>query len=373
MNGKKKLMKMVNQMKKKKPIKEEKNKIYISYNMRLFLVVILFVLSFGCCLYLALHSFQYKHPETISYQEQKDVNYKVYLKPNDFYEQEYLDENMMYVANLIDHISIDFLYNFNIEKPIFLDFDYQIIGEITIYNPSTNVNYFQKDYTLMEPKKVSLKEQDAFSIKENVVIDYDYYNQLANTFKSNYGVHSESNLKVYLQIHKDGAKYNIDLTDTQNSEVTIPLSLSAVQIKFDVAGGHQDNEIVIQKAWVFQPFIFILEVILFIIAAFCLSRIINYVFLVFRPKSSYDRMLSNILKNYDRLISETKTGISFEKYHIIEIEKFEELLDIRDNLKLPIMYYNIVNHQKCYFYIKHNDDVYLMILKAVDLEQKKKN
>ena len=52
------------------------------------------------------------------------------------------------------------------------------------------------------------------------------------------------------------------------------------------------------------------------------------------------------------------------------ISKFEELLDVRDNLKLPIMYYVVTKHTKCCFYIKHNDDLYLLTIKSVDLEQK---
>ena len=55
---------------------------------------------------------------------------------------------------------------------------------------------------------------------------------------------------------------------------------------------------------------------------------------------------------------------------MIKISKFEELLDVRDNLKLPIMYYVVTKHTKCCFYIKHNDDLYLLTIKSVDLEQK---
>ena len=65
---------------------------------------------------------------------------------------------------------------------------------------------------------------------------------------------------------------------------------------------------------------------------------------------------------------ETTTGIDYKNSSIIKIDKFNELLDVRDNLKLPIMYYNIVSHQKCYFYIKNDTDVYLLQLKASDME-----
>ena len=75
-----------------------------------------------------------------------------------------------------------------------------------------------------------------------------------------------------------------------------------------------------------------------------------------------------MFKEYDRLIVETKTPPRFDDMNIIKIMKFEELMDARDTLKQPIMYYNISSHNKCYFFIKHDDDVYLTVIKAVDVE-----
>ena len=50
--------------------------------------------------------------------------------------------------------------------------------------------------------------------------------------------------------------------------------------------------------------------------------------------------------------------------------EFTELLDVRDNLKVPIKYYNIVNHQKCLFYLTSENEIYEYYVKEVDLEQK---
>jgi len=36
------------------------------------------------------------------------------------------------------------------------------------------------------------------------------------------------------------------------------------------------------------------------------------------------------------------------------------------------MYYVITKHTKCYFYIKHDKDLYLLTIKAVDLEEDNK-
>ena len=77
------------------------------------------------------------------------------------------------------------------------------------------------------------------------------------------------------------------------------------------------------------------------------------------------------MNEYDRLIVETSTAPDLKNARIIKINKFEELLDVRDNLKLPIKYYVVNNHQKCNFYINHGDELYLLVIKAIDIEERK--
>ena len=358
----------------KDKLKENKNrefipkKIYFSYLGRLVISSIIFLVAFSSCLYLAINSFEFKHPEKIKYTDFHGIDYKVYLKPNDFYEEKYLDKNMMYVANLIDKISIDFDYKFNIEKKSTLDFNYKIIGDLIIANASTNAHYFEKEYTLFEADQNTMKNNTEYTIKKNIEVDYNYYNELANSFKTNYGVNTNSYLKVYLQVNKDGKKYNVDISNNSENGITIPLSENSIQIKFDSNDLSKTNEITIERAWVFQPHIFTFELITFLISIFFLVQIIKLIVITIRPKSPYDKFVDDVLITYDRIIGVTKTGLDFDKYNIIEMETFDELLDIRDNLKMPIMYYNITKHQKCYFYLKNEQDVYLFKLKAVDME-----
>ncbi len=89
-----------------------------------------------------------------------------------------------------------------------------------------------------------------------------------------------------------------------------------------------------------------------------------------KKNTKYDKFVNNILKEYDRLIVETNTDIDLKKYNIIEIKKFTELLDVRDNLKCPILYYCITKHYKGMFYIKNNNDIYLLIVKDIDLNNR---
>ena len=86
-------------------------------------------------------------------------------------------------------------------------------------------------------------------------------------------------------------------------------------------------------------------------------------------KSKYDKYVNRLLREYDRLIVETVTEPILENKNIIEILKFKELLDVRDNLKVTINYYCIEKHIKGILYIKSENDVYVLNIDNDSLEK----
>ncbi len=350
-----------------KALETKENKSYFSYNMRITIYVVLFLISFISCLVAAKYSFEYNDALEVDYSENQNIDYKVYLKENEFYEEEYLGKNMLYVASLIDRIDVNLNYDFKIAKEINLDYEYKIVGNLVIKDSNNQKTFFTKEYVLKEPNKGKINK-DEFNINENVEIDYGYYNSLANSFKTQFGVDTTSYLEVALVINKDSSKDIVPINDTSNVMISIPLSEKAIDIKFQSQDASIIRKAVADKKLEFNSAVFIVEVVLLIISVILIKRIIELLSLLSTKKSKYDSYLEKILKEFDRLIVETTTGINENKSHVIYVHKFEELLDVRDTLKVPIMYYNIVKHQKCYFYVKNNNDVYLLKLKASDME-----
>lgn len=355
----------------KQPTTKKHSKKYVSYNVRLVRNIVIFVIAFSLCLFLASKSFEYEDTKVVKFRENNTIDYKVYLKENEFYDTPYLDKGMIYVASLIDKIKLTFNYDFDIDTNVDLDFNYKVLGDLVISSVNGATNFFKKTYTLLDTETAKIDDKNVYNLDKDLEIDYDYYNRLANNFRNQYGVDTNSYLKVYLQVDKTGGNdKDINIKDSATSEITIPLSEKAIEINFDSKDTKLIKNIMTDKKLIFDSKIFIVECILFIISAIFLLKIIKLLLRLNSNKSPYDTILEKILREYDRLIVETTTGIDMNKSHIISIDKFQELLDVRDNLKLPIMYYNIASHQKCYFYIKDNDDVYVYYLKAVDLEDK---
>ncbi len=309
----------------------------------------------------------------IKYSEKSDLDYRVYLEKNDFYDDEYLGKDMLYVASLINKIDIDFDYNFESEDKENLDFEYKIVGKLSISNPTGTKAYFEKTYVLLEDKTVNMNNASGQSIKETISVDYPYYNSLANGFKNLYGVDSDSKLTIYMVINKKNSKdSDFELNNSSIMNLEIPLSEKSVDISLDYKKINVTSNIIKKKQLTIKDFIPLIFAAIFVILAIIMMikamRNLNKLRI---KKSNYDKYVAKILKEYDRLIAESSTLLSFDGKEIVNINKFSELLDIHDNLQLPIMYYEVEEHSLCYFYISHESVVYILKIDANNIDELK--
>ena len=166
---------------------------------------------------------------------------------------------------------------------------------------------------------------------------------------------------------------NLLINDRVNNMIiNIPLSEKSVDISLDYKDIKNESRVFDSSKVVMNNILYPIVAVLFIISSFIfLVKVIRLLKYTMKKKNIYDSYIGKILREYDRLIVETTTAPildTIDKNNIIEIEKFTELLDVRDNLKEPIMYYVIAKHQKCMFYINTGDKLYLTTIKKVDLE-----
>ena len=344
---------------------------YISYESRVVKYSLIFVVLFLFGFFFIYKSFTFNQEQYINYAETTNLDYRVYLKENNFYEEKYLNKGMLYVASLIDHIDIDFLYNFNIDEKVDLDFTYNITGVLSITDNDGKNTYLTKDYKLLEDKSFSLKGEQDHTIKENIVIDYGAYNKLANSFKSTYGLDTASKLTVYLNVEKKSNNQDIkDIEKKDNMLIEIPLSQRSVSISMDYKDINRNSSLVKSSSVSLNNIPFIIIGTIVILASFYgLFNLLKLLGLLATKKSAYDKYIAKMMRQYDRLIVVHYTCPDLSNYNVIKIKEFNELLDMRDNLKVPIMFYNVTDHQKSYFYIVNNNDLYLLVLKAVDFEK----
>ena len=356
------------------PVKQKKSKrkrgIYLGYYSRLIFNVILF-LSLVVTSYIFINkSIVIQEAKNVSYEEHGNADYKVFLKDNIYYEDKYLDKNMSYIANLIDYISVDYNYKFKADTLFDGEYSYKIRADLEILNAENKTLFFTKKYDLIKEKTFTIENQNEYNIVENIKIDYDHYNSLANGFKSSYGVDTESNLIIYLDIYR-----NIDQNSINNPNIngkgtiklTIPLSEKAINIKMDSMEINNKNVITSLDDYYLEDIKYlIIGIISLIVSLYLFIKIVKRLSRLSISPTDYDKTLKKILNQYDRLIVTTSSMPNLEKNNIIKLKEFVELLDAKDNLHKPIFFIEVTPHQKAYFFIQDDDNIILFTLKNID-------
>lgn len=356
------------------PVKQKKSKrkrgIYLGYYSRLIFNVILF-LSLVVTSYIFINkSIVIQEAKNVSYEEHGNADYKVFLKDNIYYEDKYLDKNMSYIANLIDYISVDYNYKFKADTLFDGEYSYKIRADLEILNAENKTLFFTKKYDLIKEKTFTIENQNEYNIVENIKIDYDHYNSLANGFKSSYGVDTESNLIIYLDIYR-----NIDQNSINNPNIngkgtiklTIPLSEKAINIKMDSMEINNKNVITSLDDYYLEDIKYlIIGIISLIVSLYLFIKIVKRLSRLSISPTDYDKTLKKILNQYDRLIVTTSSMPNLEKNNIIKLKDFVELLDAKDNLHKPIFFIEVTPHQKAYFFIQDDDKIILFTLKNID-------
>ena len=354
----------------KEATNSSKKTVSLGQTIKIVFNIIIITILFALLMITLVVSVKIKKKEIVTYSEKSNIEYLVLLKDNNFYEQRYLEKNMAYVASLIDNIKINYNYVFEADKASDIEVDYKIVAKLIIASQYNNNIFFEKEYNLTEDKKEEITNQKQFIINEAVLIDYNYYNDLVNKFKTSYAVNTTSNLEVSLFVTEKNKETNsYDLSSQNKSTLIIPLSEQEISINI------QDKNINTQKVIISNSKIIIKDMKYLIISIALLLIILIYIIIfnktvikkLIKKPSDYDKYVSKILRGYDRIIVNVKTAPKLENYNVVEVENFQELIDVRDNTKEPIIYYVIVEHKKCIFYVINNEDLYLYVVKEIDL------
>jgi len=313
--------------------------------------------------------------DQISYSENGNIDYKVYLKDNNYYEEKFLGKDMQYIASLINTINVDFNYQLHATENMDFDYKYKILGtlKITDKTDKTKVLY-TKDYILKDETKESLNANN-FRIDADVDIDYDKYNSYANAFRRDYALTSNAELVLKMEIDVDG-KYK-DLEDKikkdNNLEISIPLSEQTLEIAMDASKINQSDVLSNQKGTSVTNVILLIAGIILCSIGLIGFGIAIYLYLERYSNDPYEKALHKILKNYDTYIIKAKSDFR-ESEEPIRVASFEELIDAQQMEKTPILFYEVEPGKKAYFVLNGTKSTYRFTLtKAYQIKLMQKN
>ena len=100
--------------------------------------VVLAICSVALAIFFLYLGSVFKIEQKLSYSEEGNIDYKVYLKSNDDFNAPYLGKGRKYIASLIDHINIDYNYRFKGDKDMDYTCKYYILASAAVKDGGTD-------------------------------------------------------------------------------------------------------------------------------------------------------------------------------------------------------------------------------------------
>ncbi len=346
--------------------KKEINRQLNIKNLIAIITVSLLIALFFLFIYISNNKGQY-----ITYNENSNVDYKVYLKQNDFYKKEYLDKDKSYVASLINTISTNFKYNLSFSPKTKYKYSYRIAIEIDVEDEKDNSSIYHVSEDLVT-KTLSENVGD-LEINEDLSVNYSQYNNRISKFKDIYDLNnivSKLNINLYVNI-QDIENATKDLKERKVSSLTIPLTEKTVSVDIgdeSIVNNNKQIDLVrtTDSVWAISA-----SILFFFVSIIYTMFLILYSRKTRTAQMIYEKEIKSIMNNYDSYIQKINGSYDIGTSQVLKIETFNDMLEIRDTLRQPILM--LENEQKngTFFIIPAtNSIIYTYALRVVDIKAK---
>lgn len=340
-----------------------KIKLFFKY----FCLCLIIIVLVYFCFFMFKKGFNNKEEYILSYNKKAIIDYKVYLKKNNFFDNSFLTKeelvknNRSIITSLIDYLDINYTYNMRYSDVVNGEYTYyiELIMKANKTN-SENGNYWTKTYQIVEPKKINIDDGNNFSIFQNVKINYEKYNKILDDFKKEHGLATDGKLEIALvvtsSVNNENIKEQIVLNNRESFH--IPLSQMAVDasITIDNKGEEVGNvkEIVKLNDTRFIKYR-VVALILGFSAFACILLLINLI-KHGRSLREYSIELKKILSAYDDIVVNVNALPNINDLNVIHVESFDELLNAHSEVRMPI---------NCYISKRKNRATFILINEAI--------
>lgn len=321
-------------------------------------------------LILLIKSFYNKSFDYLNYTETSKTDYTVNLKKNDYYEVETLPSGMNYIASLIKNIDVDFDYTFNTNKDVRYSFVYYVEAITRVYGDKDKATIlYEKKEDLTQKKVVNKKDIQNASFKKKITIDYAKYNNFVNSFKTSYGLTSDSDVTIIL--HVIGTASNSDFDNSINingqAKVVIPLTEQTISVVIDSNNINDHGELTKKANFNIMNVLYVsFAIMIILLDILIIYKLVLIIDKYLKSISKYEKKLRRILREYDSIIANVENNIDTTKYQFVKVSSFEELLDVHDNVGSPILFREVVPGKCSHFIIISDNILYRYVLNSID-------
>ena len=341
----------------------------------LFYMLIPTLIMLGLTVLVLKGSMYTKEESIIGYNEVGNIDYKVFLKENNYYKEQYLGKDMQYVASIIKNVVPTFTYEMHSEEKMEYTYNYKVSADLIISDPNDNNKVLYKRPSLLVKDTKEKVTGGSFRVDQDVSINYDEYNNYVNSFKKEYALSVNSKLVLTFNIDVTGKSPALKEDFKKSSKLVIAIPMSEQTINIGIDTSDINNSGTLERNYMSQikkPVALVLGIIVGLLSL-ALLYIVIYNFLTNRSKTDvYKATIKSILREYDRAIVSSKTAdtIDESKYNVIEVPRIEELLDAHDSTGKPILYNEDTENNISTFIIVSDEILYKYRVVKKELEEK---
>ena len=302
-----------------------------------------------------------------SYNISRNVNYEVHLKENNFFETKTLEMNKTYVSNIVDKIKMDFSYALSGNKKAKTNYQYQIVAITTAKYESADVEtndvIWTKQYVLVEPKKLD-KESSSFVIREVCDIDFAKYNEEIKELKKQLRIPIMADLQVKLIVKSESEIPNVPDKLIEASIMSMKMDLDKDVFTIEKQYENAESKSIMSKVEpgknINKTGVVVGGVLIVVSLMIILSSIRKT--MKYSKKTDYAIALNRILKNYGDIVAEIVSPIEIDNLNIIEVKDFDQLLDIEEEVRMPILFYETIPDEQGEFVIICDNMAYRYVI-----------
>ena len=291
----------------------------------------------------AIVSAQLEDKYYIGYRESGSIDYNVFLKDNEFYDEDFLGKDQSYVASIIDRIIADFSYEIDMDTDdVNYRYSYTVKSRLEIMDDSSDVAIFNPEYELVSVQNKSQSSSNKLLINEIVVLNYDQYNDLANKFIDTYDLTKvTSNLVVTLEVDvlSDCEAFTGSAVDTYTSELRIPLTTKTVNIEMTSAVPDEQTNMIACNRGLGSEAFKTTAIVLGVADGIMILLLVAFIYFTRTADITYTSRVKKILTQYKSYIQRINNLFETHGYQIVMVNTFDEMLEIRDTIQAPILMY----------------------------------
>lgn len=308
----------------------------------------------------------------IPYMESGDLDYRVHLKENDFYDEPYAEEGKAYVTALIDSVEANFSYQLLMAaNNVNFEYAYRVNAVMKVTDKSGAVIYEYVDPLVPEARRE--KTGNSLMIGQTVVVDYAKYNELAQSFVSFYELESTQSM-LYLEMHISviGAceDFSGDKMDSYVVALNVPLADKTVTMAVSSSVEEGDNILLAVESETVKNVFLVLMIIFWILTALGGGFIVVFIFITRNEDINYEINVNRIYKSYQSFIQKLSNHFDDSGYRVLMLAGITELLEIRDTIQAPVLMDENDDKTCTRFLVPTNSNIlYVYEIKAEDFDR----